>query len=145
MPARTSLAAVRNPVRLLALVCLSSLAAACASSGGGVDAVPTTSVVLETSTQPSDPKSTNDTVPTTEAGSGAPTPTFAATSDAFRYGDDSALDALWDACAAGSGKACDDLYFAAPIDSEYEQFGYTCGDRTNEIICTEIDDPPAVP
>jgi hypothetical protein len=52
MPARTSLAAVRNPVRLLALVCLSSLAAACASSGGGVDAAPTTSVVLETSTQP---------------------------------------------------------------------------------------------
>ena len=45
------------------------------------------------------------------------------------YGDDPALDALWDACAAGDGEACDDLYFQSPIGSEYEEFGDTCGGR----------------
>jgi hypothetical protein len=74
----------------------------------------------------------------------APAPTFEALSDAFRYGDDPGLDALWDACAAGEGKACDDLYHAAPIDSEYENFGYTCGDRPNVIICTELDEEPGL-
>ena len=43
------------------------------------------------------------------------------------YGDDPALDVLWDACAAGDGQACGDLYFDAPFDSEYEEFGRTCG------------------
>jgi hypothetical protein len=75
---------------------------------------------------------------------GAPAPTFEALSDAFTYGDDPGLDALWDACAAGEGKACDDLYHAAPIDSEYENFGYTCGDRPNVIICTELDEEPGL-
>ncbi|WP_024287898.1 hypothetical protein [Cellulomonas sp. KRMCY2] len=42
------------------------------------------------------------------------------------YGDDPALDALWDACAAGDGQACDDLYSQAPVGSEYESFGDTC-------------------
>ena len=42
------------------------------------------------------------------------------------YGDDPTLDALWDACAAGDGQACDDLYNEAPIGSEYEEFGDTC-------------------
>ncbi|WP_161784021.1 hypothetical protein, partial [Cellulomonas carbonis] len=45
------------------------------------------------------------------------------------YGDDAELDALWDACAAGDGSACQDLYFEAPIGSEYETFGATCGGR----------------
>jgi hypothetical protein len=75
---------------------------------------------------------------------GDPTPTFEALSDAQRYGDDPGLDQLWDACAAGSGKACDDLYYAAPIDSEYENFGYSCGDRPDVIICTELDEEPGL-
>ena len=52
--------------------------------------------------------------------------TDAEPSDAATYGDDPALDALWDACAAGDGQACDDLYNEAPIGSEYEEFGNTC-------------------
>ena len=85
------------------------------------------------------------TAPTTSAPPlGQPTPTFEALSDAFAYGDDPELDQLWDACAEGSGKACDDLYFAAPTDSEYEAFGYTCGDRPNIIICTELDEEPGL-
>ena len=43
------------------------------------------------------------------------------------YGDDPALDALWDSCAAGDMGSCDDLFFTSPIGSEYEMFGQTCG------------------
>ncbi len=45
------------------------------------------------------------------------------------YGDDPELDALWDACDDGDGAACDELFFISPIDSEYEEFGNTCGGR----------------
>jgi hypothetical protein len=45
------------------------------------------------------------------------------------YGDDPELDALWDACEDGDWDACDDLYWSTPIDSRYEEFGATCGDR----------------
>lgn len=47
------------------------------------------------------------------------------------YGDDASLDALWDACSAEDWEACDSLYMAAPIDSEYETYGDTCGNRTD--------------
>jgi hypothetical protein len=60
-------------------------------------------------------------------------------SDAFGYGDDATLDQLWDSCAAGDGQACDDLYSQAPIGSEYEQFGDTCGDRfePGSVVCAQ--------
>jgi hypothetical protein len=48
------------------------------------------------------------------------------------YGDDPVLDSLWDACADGDLEACDTLYFDSPVDSEYEHFGSTCGDTTEE-------------
>jgi hypothetical protein len=47
----------------------------------------------------------------------------------FSYGDNADLDAYWDACEAGDGSACDDLYFESPIGSEYEAFGASCGNR----------------
>lgn len=47
------------------------------------------------------------------------------------YGDDPALDALWDACASGDLAACDELYFSSGIGTEYEEFGETCG-RTQD-------------
>ena len=56
-------------------------------------------------------------------------PFGSADSDANAYGDDPALDALYDDCAAGDATACDDLYVQSPPDSEYEQFAGTCGDR----------------
>ena len=49
--------------------------------------------------------------------------------DGDSYGDDPALDALWDSCAAGDGAACDELYWTSPLGSRYEDFGNTCGDR----------------
>jgi hypothetical protein len=49
--------------------------------------------------------------------------------DADTYGDDPELDALWDRCDAGSGSACDELFWSSPIDSDYEDFGASCGNR----------------
>jgi hypothetical protein len=53
------------------------------------------------------------------------------------YGDVPELDALWDACAAGSGLACDDLYNGSPAGSEYEDFGVTCGQRVEFAMSCE--------
>jgi hypothetical protein len=50
--------------------------------------------------------------------------------EAVAYGDDPELDALWDACEAGDGVACDDLFRRSPVGSEYETFGGTCGGLT---------------
>ena len=53
-------------------------------------------------------------------------------SGADEYGDDEALDALWDACEGGDPDACDDLYWTSPVGSAYEEFGLTCGGRAPE-------------
>ena len=45
------------------------------------------------------------------------------------YSDNAELDAYYDACAAGDGQACDDLYFNSEIGTDYEAFGASCGDR----------------
>ncbi len=47
------------------------------------------------------------------------------------YGDDPALDRMWDGCEAGDMQACDDLYLDSPFGSEYEAFGNTCGNRSD--------------
>ena len=51
-------------------------------------------------------------------------------SEAYTYGDDLELDRLWDACDSGEAWACDELFASAPSGSDYEDFGYTCGRRT---------------
>ena len=48
------------------------------------------------------------------------------------YGTDPALDVLWDACSGGDWQACDDLFWDAPVGSEYETYGDTCGGRQAE-------------
>lgn len=59
----------------------------------------------------------------------------------YTYGDDTGFDALWDACEAGSGAACDELYFESPFGSEYEAYGYTCGNRMElQFDCTLLDE-----
>lgn len=58
------------------------------------------------------------------------------------FGDDAALDQLWVACENGLGSACDDLFGRAPLGSEYERFGLTCGDRPGVLRCSELDAPP---
>lgn len=40
---------------------------------------------------------------------------------------DPVLDELYDRCDGGDMQACDDLFVEAPLDSEYETFGDTCG------------------
>lgn len=54
------------------------------------------------------------------------------------FGDDPQLDALYTACSEGWGKACDELYDLAPMDSEYESFAASCGNRTYEIKCYDV-------
>lgn len=46
------------------------------------------------------------------------------------YGDDPGLDGLWDGCNAADFGACNELYELAPVETEYEQFGGSCGGRT---------------
>ncbi len=45
------------------------------------------------------------------------------------YGDDDALDKLWDACADEEWESCDQLFQDSPMDSAYEAFGASCGER----------------
>ena len=49
--------------------------------------------------------------------------------DGNTYGDNATLDALWDRCDAGEGAACDELYERSRFGTDYEEFGYTCGNR----------------
>ncbi len=76
-----------------------------------------------------------DKLPT--SGSASTTSPTVAPGQPARYGDDPELDALWDACAAGDGAACDALFDAAPLGSDYERFGSTCGDRGVRPRCAE--------
>lgn len=57
------------------------------------------------------------------------------------YGDDPALDALYDDCEDGDMAACDELYFASDVDSGYEAFGETCGDREDGSTAGFCDAP----
>lgn len=61
----------------------------------------------------------------------------AATDQPCEPGDDPELDRLWTACEDGDGGACDRLYYDAPFDTRYEQFGNTCGDRDARVPCPE--------
>lgn len=54
------------------------------------------------------------------------------------YGDDDHLDALWDACAGGDGASCDELSWSAEPGSDYAEYGWTCGGRTDgSVDCTD--------
>ncbi len=57
------------------------------------------------------------------------------------YGDNAALDSLWDSCAAGDLGSCDQLYSQSPVGSDYERFAATCGDRFTlqdaPLVCAE--------
>jgi hypothetical protein len=44
-------------------------------------------------------------------------------------GDDPELDSLWERCEVGDEQACDELFFLAPVGSDYEAFANACGGR----------------
>ena len=50
-------------------------------------------------------------------------------------GNDAELDLQWQMCGQGDAKACDELFYAAPEGSPYEQFAFSCGGRRN-IDCS---------
>jgi hypothetical protein len=41
---------------------------------------------------------------------------------------------LWEKCDTGDMRSCDDLYNNAPYDSLEENFGLTCGARTDPSV-----------
>jgi hypothetical protein len=50
------------------------------------------------------------------------------------------VDSLRDDCAAGVMQACDDLYDESPVGSDDEEFGWTCGGRTEgSYSCVDLD------
>lgn len=63
------------------------------------------------------------------AGRGRVSGTTWCTENYGAYGTHPDMDALYDLCAGGDNSACDDLYFASPGGSEYEEFAETCGGR----------------
>lgn len=54
----------------------------------------------------------------------------------YTLGDDPGFDRLWERCELGDGEACDELWEAAPVGSDYERFGVTCGDRDQLLDCS---------
>lgn len=58
------------------------------------------------------------------------------------HGDDDRLDSMWDDCDAGDMRACDLLYFQAPIGSAYARHAETCGggDPDGSTFCSEDTD-----
>lgn len=58
-------------------------------------------------------------------------------------GDDPVLDDLWHRCEQGSGAACDQLFEQAPLNSDYESFGLSCGNRPDVLRCTQEMDQPS--
>lgn len=50
------------------------------------------------------------------------------------FGEPGELDVLAEACAEGAMDACWTLYEVAPVGSEYEAFGLTCGGRTDGLV-----------
>ena len=81
------------------------------------------------------PPTTTTTTPLTTDGDGA---TGSVPEQPSTFGDDPELDGLWVDCEGGSGAACDQLFEAAPLGSDYERFGATCGGRGAEPVCAEV-------
>lgn len=70
-----------------------------------------------------------------------PAPAPALYAEPYTYGDDPALDLLYESCSAEDMQACDTLYQQAPAGSEYEYYGATCGERTgaDSVFCVDAD------
>jgi hypothetical protein len=84
-----------------------------------------TSATTDSSATTVDP----DTVTTLEPGTEGPEG-YEVTEIPFALGDDPELDVLAAECSAGLLVSCDDLYIQSPVESLFEQYGGTCGDRS---------------
>jgi serine/threonine protein kinase len=105
------------------------------SAGSDTEDTATTSAATSATT--AEPAS----VTTLEVGSEGPEG-YEVTEIPFALGDDLELDQLAAECSAGLLDSCDDLYIESPIESGYEQFGGTCGARSDFSgdRCSERDD-----
>ena len=110
--------------------------AAVAWSLGGPSGDPTDDVVPGVLAHAAASSSTSTTVPAPAApSSSAPQPQT--------LGDDAVLDDLWHRCEQGSGAACDQLFAQAPLNSGYESFGLSCGNRPDVLRCGQEMDQPS--
>jgi hypothetical protein len=48
------------------------------------------------------------------------------------FGDNAELDRLWTACSEGDFTSCDLLWIVSGSPTDYETFGYTCGERSTD-------------
>ncbi|WP_179951028.1 DUF4190 domain-containing protein [Xylanimonas oleitrophica] len=55
--------------------------------------------------------------------------------DGQAYGDNAVLDVLWDGCAGGDDGSCEDLFAKSLPGTEYQEFGATCGGRSESMTC----------
>lgn len=118
------------PLRRLAPLLLAAvLAAGCSRS-----AAPATGADATTGSAPTASPTIPATTPQPPDLSGA-TIDCARVEGPCEHGDDPTLDAMWEACADGNGRACDRLYYDSGFDTRYEQFGNTCGDRDVTVPC----------
>lgn len=62
-----------------------------------------------------------------ESPASASAPTAGASDEPSSLGNDIDLNHLADSCYAGNWSACDELYVLAPVGSDYEWYGGTCG------------------
>lgn len=48
------------------------------------------------------------------------------------FGDNAELDRIWTSCSEGEFSSCDLLWVVSGSPTDYEVFGYTCGERSTE-------------
>lgn len=95
--------------------------------GGGDDEADGEETTSQTVTEPDPDPSTDETEPSTTDPENDPSTTPQGGGTEGTYGSDPELDALYDQCAAGDMAACDDLYLSSGFNTEYEEFGLSCG------------------
>ncbi len=86
------------------------------------------------------PPAPTETTPTTTPAPAAPS---SSAPQPQTLGDDAVLDDLWHRCEQGSGAACDQLFEQAPLNSGYESFGLSCGNRPDVLRCGQEMDQPS--
>lgn len=134
-----------SPTRASCLACLVAVATLLTGCSGAGE--PETGVARDSTTAPASTTTTATETVTVPEGEGPAIPNTPdlsgnvidcdAIDEPCDHGEDPQLDALWDACGTGDPRACDRLYYDAPFDTRYEQFGNTCGDRGVLVPCPD--------
>jgi hypothetical protein len=145
-PAATTAKRSKGPLVLLGLVAIAvvvgAIAFAMSDDDDATDASGPVAQIDEDGTTTTEPDADDGDEPADDRTddkaaveqTGAPDPT-----DPQIYGDDAALDKLYDACKRGDMPSCDRLYRDSGFGTTYEAFGDTCGNRNrSQGYCTDL-------